>query len=422
MKQTAPIWIGILALLSARIDVRAGSNYQTVYQFPYDSGVSLPTSLIAVDSKLYGTSFDGGSIYTLDPNGSGFQVLHLFSQQGHSYPLGKLSTDGSRLYGTTSDLGSNETPSVSGSIYSLNFDGSDFQVLHEFDDLSGNTPRSGVTIVGSRMYGSTYSGGAGSFGSVYSVNLDGSDFQTLHSFDSSTLEGKNPISAITFADSKLYGTTLSGGEFGKGVIYSMNTDGTDFQIIHQFNGIAGSNPTSQLLFDGSTIFGTTNKGGALDYGTVFSIRPDGSDYQVLHQFSGATSYDPLDGATPLGDLILFDDMLYGTNIGWLPSSIGLTGYFPGPNLPTGWNSTVFSIERDGSNFEVLHQFYFGLNEGSTNGGLAAIGNKLYGTNVQIVQSPVVFSITVPEVPSYVLVVVACLAIVSIIRGTRKPLG
>jgi uncharacterized repeat protein (TIGR03803 family) len=272
------------------------------------------------------------------------------------------------------------------------------------------------------MYGSTYSGGAGSFGSVYSVNLDGSDFQTLHSFDSSTLEGKNPISAITFADSKLYGTTLSGGEFGKGVIYSMNTDGTDFQIIHQFNGIAGSNPTSQLLFDGSTIFGTTNKGGALDYGTVFSIRPDGSDYQVLHQFSGATSYDPLDGATPLGDLILLDDTLYGTNIGWLPSSIGLTGYFPGPNLPTGWNSTVFSIERDGSNFEVLHQFYFGLNEGSTNGGLAAIGNKLYGTNVQIVQSPVVFSITVPEVPSYVLVVVACLAIVSIIRGTRKPLG
>ncbi len=89
-----------------------------------------------------------------------------------------------------------------------------------------------------------------------------------------------------------------------GTIYSLNTDGSDFQTIHSFSGPDGANPEGSLLAIGSTLYGTTSgprTGQPLDNtGTVFSIGADGGDFQVLHTFTGADGQSPYAGLTPIG--------------------------------------------------------------------------------------------------------------------------
>ena len=43
-------------------------------------------------------------------------------------------------------------------------------------------------------------------------------------------------------------------------------------------------PYAALIQDGSTLYGTTGDGGQWRRGTVFSLATDGTDYQVLHDF------------------------------------------------------------------------------------------------------------------------------------------
>jgi len=59
---------------------------------------------------------------------------------------------------------------------------------------------------------------------------------------------------------------------------------------------------------GSTLYGMTYNGGqygndGLGYGVIFAIDTDGTNYRVLHHFAGATT-NPADGMHPYGSLTL----------------------------------------------------------------------------------------------------------------------
>jgi uncharacterized repeat protein (TIGR03803 family) len=53
----------------------------------------------------------------------------------------------------------------------------------------------------------------------------------------------------------------------------MNTDGTEFSLLHEFSGSDGGHPSDALTLslDGSTLYGMTSWGGSFGLGTVFSI-------------------------------------------------------------------------------------------------------------------------------------------------------
>lgn len=84
-----------------------------------------------------------------------------------------------------------------------------FDVLHYFDGMNGQIPRSGLTLANSVLYGTTDSGGDWDRGVVYSMNLDGSDYQVLHSFDGPN--GRGSHAEVNVIGSRLYGTTPGGG-------------------------------------------------------------------------------------------------------------------------------------------------------------------------------------------------------------------
>ena len=64
--------------------------------------------------------------------------------------------------------------------------------------------------------------------------------------------------------------------------------------------------------NGSTLYGTTYYGGSNDFGTVFSINTDGSGYQILKTFRSTGTVTNIDGANLAGGVVLGGNTLFGT--------------------------------------------------------------------------------------------------------------
>ena len=116
-----------------------------------------------------------------------FQSLYSLATdptQGGDPQRAPLVAFGTKLYGMTDGEGATEN----GVIFSANDDGSDFQVLHSFGpsfepDASSPGLSSGLTLIGSTLYGTTEQGGSRSNdGALFSISLDGSNYQILHAF------------------------------------------------------------------------------------------------------------------------------------------------------------------------------------------------------------------------------------------------
>lgn len=279
-----------------------------------------------------------------------FQVLHSFDGY-FSYGFAPLTPIGSKIYGVTQ-----HGPYDSGAAFSMNLDGSDYQELHAFE-FGGMYAfgYAGLTLAGSKLFGTAADGGAYNGGIIYSMNLDGTDYQVQHSFDSS---GWEPHAGLTLAGSKLYGTASSG------VAFSLNLDGTDYQVLHGFVGNDfgqgdGATPQADLTIIGSKIYGTTTAGG-LDFGgTAFSMNLDGSSYRILHSFPGFGK----NGTSNPSGLTIVGSTLYGTT-----------------TQGGGGSGTIFSMNLDGSNYQILHVFSESLGDAwAPRAGLTPIGSKLYGT-------------------------------------------
>ena len=189
----------------------------------------------------------------------------------------------------------------------MNLDGTGFSVLHDLTDPQGVLPNE-VVVDGSSIYSGTVSGGPANGGEIFSVGTDGTGFQSLKSLTPGGPDGSFVSASPILVGSTLYGTTVFGGEDGGGLIYQVETDGTGFEVLHDFENSTMSSSrgaSTRLIASGSSFFGMTAQGGVSDNGVVFSIGQDGSDFTVLHEFSG------IEG-TGTGRLTLDGQTLYGT--------------------------------------------------------------------------------------------------------------
>jgi uncharacterized repeat protein (TIGR03803 family) len=156
------------------------------------------------------------------------------------------------------------------------------------------------------FYGTTTRDGDFNLGTIYQMTPSGV-VTILHSF--TDMEGIDSIAPLVQAsDGDFYGTTASGGPHGGGTVFKMAEDGT-FTVLHGFgHTIAdGIQPQAGLLQTRTGIFyGTTIYGGAFGAGTVFSMTPDGT-VTIIHSFTGGS-----DGGTPIAPLIQTKDgRIYG---------------------------------------------------------------------------------------------------------------
>ena len=100
----------------------------------------------------------------------------------------------------------------------------------------------------------------------------------LHSFSGGT-DGGYPIAGlIRESAGNLYGTTQSAGISAAGVVFKLDTTGTE-TVLYSFTGGAdGAYPVAGLIRDSAgNLYGTASDGGASRQGVVFKVDTTGTE-------------------------------------------------------------------------------------------------------------------------------------------------
>ncbi len=319
-------WAFVLFLaLAASVQAQFNSLHSFAGQ-PSD-GANPEGSLMLIGSTLYGMTYLGGgpsdlgTIFKINTNGTGFALLHSFAgaTSDGKWPYASLIAKGSALYGMTYQGGSSDI----GTIFKINTNGTGFELLHSFagGTSDGYWPFGALIAKGSTLYGMTESGGTSDGGTIFKINTNGTGFDLLHSFAGGSSDGEWPYGSLILKGSKLFGLTSGGGANGDGTIFKISTNGAGFALLHSFasgpsNGML---PYGSLMVKGSKLYGMTYTGGLHYLGTLFKISTNGGGFAVLYSFAGIAS----DGAYPLGSLIAKGSMSYGMTNGGGASKYGV---------------------------------------------------------------------------------------------------
>lgn len=204
------------------------------------------------------------------------------------------------------------------------------ETLHAF------APNEGTRAVGSQvfgpdglLYGVHAMGGQRGLGTVYRLAPGDGAFSVLHHFDYASEDAAEPESGLVVGqDGRLWGSSLFGGAFFRGTVYSIDTAG-DVEVRAEFGAVdAGFNPMGGLV-EGKPgrFYGTTG-------GTVyrFDARP-GGQLKAIHRFDPEGDGWGSEAALTLSP----QGLLYGTN--------GRGG--------THGHGTLFRLATNGQGFENL---------------------------------------------------------------------
>jgi uncharacterized repeat protein (TIGR03803 family) len=214
-----------------------------LYSFKTVPDAAFPSSPLTIDKSgnLYGTTLQGGAnnlgaIYEMSPpavaGGAWTEtVIYSFSGTDGTLPIGRLVLDSSgALYGTTDGGGTKEEgtvfkltpPATAGAPWTES-------ILFNFSGGSdGGNPSAGVTLdKNGRIFGPASSGGDGGpdFGGVIFVlnppAVEGGEWTEtiLHHFGGP--DGFSPVAPVVLRQDGIYGTTMLGGDFGKGTIFRL---------------------------------------------------------------------------------------------------------------------------------------------------------------------------------------------------------
>jgi uncharacterized repeat protein (TIGR03803 family) len=225
-----------------------------------------------------------------------------------------------------------------------------FSVIHYFTGgADGGSPLNGLFLSSTgEMYGTASSGGKYGSGVVFKVNTSGKE-NVLYAFTGGADGGSPESFLIEDQSGNFYGTAYSGGASGSGTVFMIT--GTKEVVLYSFGSQTndGSAPEAGLAFDSAgNLYGTTTAGGIYGGGTVFQLVPTGSGSwteNILYNFGSGT-----DGSDPVAGVTLdASGNLYGTT-----AKGGAYGY-----------GRVFELAQANSWAETVIHDFANLDDGAT---------------------------------------------------------
>jgi len=290
-----------------------GNNYKVLFNFGGANGSYPCGSLTLAGGRLYGTTNYGahsnqGVIFSMDTNGTGYKILLYNFSSGANNAIQDLTILGNKMYGTTYEGGTNGE----GVLYTMDTNGANYRVLYNFDPSNaGGIPQGALVLSGSTLFGIAYLWNLTYGGCVFAIDTSGNTYRQLYKFNTVNTQFYSPLCLV---GKTLYGTALIGGASDSGYVYSIDTNGTNYKDLLDFNGPNGSEPYSgALLSDGSKLYGTTSGGGGSAYGgTVFSVDTNGTEFNYFGFNTAGEGLYPLNGLVKVGGTVFGTTYLGGT--------------------------------------------------------------------------------------------------------------
>lgn len=315
-----------------------------------------------------------GTLYRISPAGSA-SLLYAFGATGDGTNPNSILTDcGGNIYGTT-DAGGTVAGGGQGygTIFKLASNASTSQVLYTFTNgTDGSAPSPGMIVdAHGNLFGTAYQGGGGSGvtnGTVYELSARSGALTVLHKFAGGTSDGSGPNANLVMDPAgNLYGSTISGGSTGNGVVFEIEMPSGQETILYNFpGGPSGEQPGQMLMDTQGNLYGVANGGNSFVDGVIFKIPAGTGTEQVVYAFKGGS-----DGATPASLVMDAHGNLFGTTM------YGGTGC-----SSTSGCGTIFEIPAGTTTEQQLYAF-----QGGTDGAHPArltidTSGNLYGTTIQ----------------------------------------
>jgi len=251
-------------------------NVLHTFAGPDGAGPQVENLVFDGSGNIYGTTMGGGiynsgTTFELTPSGGGYTetILHSFGlgTDGRSPLAGIVFDAAGNIYGTTAQGGTGSPQDCVGScgtVYQLmpSSNGWVENVLVEFDHTNGEHPYGNLIIDRSgNLYGTTISGGQNGGGIVYKLTPSGGGFtySIIYSFTSCGSRG----GLVEDTAGNFFGVCPNGGG-GFGWIFELTNCSQQCSMVdlHDFSGSDGSMPYGAPVFDANgNLYGTTQYGG-----------------------------------------------------------------------------------------------------------------------------------------------------------------
>ena len=279
---------------------------------------SLATTTLPVGTDSITAVYSGDTNFANSTSNTVSQVVDESDSLGYTYSVydflgspmdgsmimgGTIDAQGN-LYGITAYGGANTcdppypSPYGCGAIVKWDTTGRE-TVLHSFAGTDGAMPFGGIVLDGQgNLYGTTMGGGEltcnppDGCGTIFKLNLTTLQFTVVHNFTGGTGDGIDSESPVLLdAQGNLYGTTESGGAYGNGIVFKVDSAGNETPI---YSAPAGPEWAAELgaIDAQGNVYGTTRGAGADSEGSVFKI-DSSNTFTTLYSFTGGT-----DGSNP----------------------------------------------------------------------------------------------------------------------------
>ena len=259
-----------------------------------DGRAPLTTMMEASNGKLYGVARyegigGGGVLFEYDYITNNFIPKHHFNLVDGKYPEGKLIELDSTgvLYGVTRQGGDANV----GVLYKFDINNNVYTKLHDFGiggGIQARYPNGYIVFKGSFIFGTTQAGGINNSGMYYRYDYINNTFTNIIAFGGSNslnIGSAAQAGLMKTSGEILYGVTLQGGQYNYGILFFGHHSGVLKN--NDFSLVGGSYPNLPMEASNSKIYGTTRSGGNSGEGVIYEYTPSNNLYLIKHHFTGA---------------------------------------------------------------------------------------------------------------------------------------